>query len=114
MNYSELIQFAIKNNLGFRCDHSKQNDSIEVDFVIDHKCEAIDFNTLENPTCIEVKNYLIIDMPTIHDDSDCNQRDEDINTYNSVAQQLIGIARPNYLMDVDGRFVKHLMWCEWA
>ena len=114
MNYTELIKFALNNNLGFRCETAKENDQIEVDFVIDHKCEAIDINTLENPTCICVKKYLIIDMPTIHDDSDCVLRDQCISEYNRIAQQLFAIERPQYIMDCDGRFVRHLMWCEWA
>lgn len=88
----------------------------ELDFVTDLKTEAIDYNTLENPTCINVCSYLAVTLPKVVTDETepATEYDSRVSEYNYVANQLMTVARPQYLLGVkDGRFVEKLMWCIW-
>lgn len=117
----KLIEAATRNRLGltFIPDF---ND--ELDFIIDLDTEAMDYQTLENPTCTDIASYLIVEMPKIVRDDDELRRiaeregykpqpDVMINNYNYAATQLMSLAKPQYLLGVENGHVDKLMWCVW-
>ena len=108
-----ISNIAIDNRLSI---DFKPDFNDELDFVTDLKTEAIDYKTLENPTCINVCSYLVVTLPKVVTDETepATEYDSRVSEYNYVANQLMMAAKPQYLLGVkDGRFVEKLMWCIW-
>ena len=83
----------------------------EVSFISDFGMEAIDTETLENPTDIATECYLMVYLPPVgEDDEDRLQR----NVYQNVAWELMRIAKPDYLIGAENGIVKAVMFCVWA
>ena len=99
----QLTETAIENGLDFTYRPS-YND--EVDFPLDFDAEAIDMNTLENPLCVYVSSYLVINLP-----SDARESEEKYNRYFKVVKKLCEILRPNYIIGAENGIVRELMWC---
>lgn len=107
----ELVRIAMAYNLDIEL---KPNYNDELDFVTDLNTEAIDYKTLENPTCANICSYLVVTLPKVVTDEAEQTRLAMVSEYNFVANQLMTAAKPQYLLGVkDGRFVEKLMWCIW-
>lgn len=104
-----LVKIAMALDLGIEF---KPNFNDEVDFVINFGTEAIDYNTLENPTCTNIASYLVITMPKVDGDGEAKQ--EKISQYHYAASKLMEDVKPQYLLDVQDGHVGKLMWCVWA
>jgi len=98
----------------------KKDFNDEVDFVIGFGTEAIDYETLENPTCTNIASYLVITMPKVVRDDEAEQTgmdilqyDEMIGRYHHAASKLMEAAKPQYLLGVQDGHVDKLMWCVW-
>lgn len=118
----KLAEIAIANKLEIEY---KPNFNDEMDFVIDLKTEAIDYETFENPTCTELASYLIITMPKVIRDENELRRiaekegyvpelDEMIAKYFNITHDLLSVAKPSYMLGVENGHVDKLMWCVWA
>lgn len=108
-----LVRIAMAHNLDIEF---KPNYNDEVDFIIDFNTEAVDYETLENPTCTSIASYLVITMPKVVGDDETKQDEkiEDrINQYHHIASKLMEAAKPQYLLGVQEGHVDKLMWCVW-
>lgn len=105
-----LVKTAMALDLGIEFE---PNFNDEVDFVIDFGTEAVDYDTLENPTCTYMASYLVITMPKVVGD-DKTKQDEMVGRYHYVASKLMEAAKPQYLLGVQDGHVDKLMWCVWA
>jgi hypothetical protein len=104
----DIVDIAIKNDLEvvYRPDFHD-----ELDFVIGLRTEAVDYRTLENPTCVQLDSYLVVTLPKVQGSD--GELEASISKYNYVAQQLMGVDDPQYLLGVSNGRVEKLMWCIW-
>ena len=115
-----LVRIAMAHNLDIEF---KPNYNDEVAFVIDFNTEAVDYETLENPTCTSVASYLVITMPKVVYEDETKQGEKNkyddfivfdmINQYHHIASKLMEAAKPQYLLGVQDGHVDKLMWCVW-
>ena len=104
---NEILNYCERNNLTtLQC-----NDAHEVDFVFDFGMEAIDTETLENPTCIDVEQYIVVFLPRVIGTDKEYERTR--NEYQNIAFGLMETAKPDYLMGAENGIVKAVMYCVW-
>lgn len=108
-----LVRIAMAHDLDIEF---KPNFNDELDFIIDFNTEAVDYETLENPTCTGIASYLVITLPKVVDEDETKQDEnieERINKYRHIASKLMEAAKPQYLLGVQDGHVDKLMWCVW-
>lgn len=99
----QLVTIAIENGLDFTF-RPAFNDV--VDFIMDFGEEAIDTETLENPTRVCVESYLIVHLP-----SEANKSEENHRRYEEITRKLCKVARPQYFLGAGNGIVSALVWC---
>ena len=104
---NDIVDIAIKNDLEVEY---RPNFHDELDFVIGLHTEAVDYKTLENPTCVQLDSYIVVTLPKVQGSD--GELEDSISRYNYVAQQL-GVDDPQYLLGVNNGRVEKLMWCIW-
>lgn len=100
-----IIGFCEKNNL----NHEVQEGEHEVDFIMDFGMEAIDLDTLENPTCINAECMLVVYLPHVNDGNTYAK-----SHYEGVAYGLMETCKPDYLLDVHDGIVTAVAYCVWS
>lgn len=105
----DILDYCERNNLQFESCHIEK----EVDFVMDFGMEAIDRETLENPTCINTEQYIMVYLPMV---TDTHNRDweRSHNVYQNIVYGLMETAKPDYLLGAENGIVKAVMYCVWA
>ena len=100
-----IIGFCEKNNL----NHEVQEGEHEVDFISNFGMEAIDLDTLENPTCINAECMLVVYLPQVNDGNTYAK-----SHYEGVAYGLMEYCKPDYLLGVHDGLVTAVAYCVWS
>lgn len=106
--YKEVIEIANKNELKIQMNLT-YNDELDI---VKQFGEPIDLETLENPACVEVKNYLYVDVLGLKKVGDLRDSNEKFSRYQNIAQELMKAKKPQYLIGAKDGIVKGLLWCE--
>ena len=112
-NRNAILNYCERNNLQFEVSDSQQ----EVDFIFDLGMEAIDRETLENPTCINTECYILVYMPRVSNSETDARKDEcerSRSVYQNIAYGLMETAKPDYILGVKDGIAKGVMYCVWA
>lgn len=108
-----ILNYCERNNLQTEVSDTEH----EVDFIMDFGMEAIDRDTLENPTCINTEKYILVFLPRVSSsDADAEKHDweRSRNVYMNIASGLMETAKPDYLIGAENGIVKAVMYCVWA
>lgn len=106
-NYKEIVKFATKNGLKSQMDLT-YNDLLDIDKLFG---EPIDLETLENPSCVEVKGYLYVDVLGLKDVSDLRDNDLEFCRYQNIVASFMKINKPQYIIGAEDGIVQGLLWC---
>ncbi|MBQ3944086.1 MAG: hypothetical protein II670_00540 [Alphaproteobacteria bacterium] len=106
--YKEVIEIANKNELKIQMNFSL-NDELDI---VRQFGEPIDLETLENPTCVEVKSYLYVDVLGLKEIDDLRNSDSEFCLYQNIVANLMKAKKPQYLIGAKDGIVQGLLWCE--
>ncbi len=112
-NEKAILTYCERNNLQTEVSDTEH----EVDFIMDFGMEAIDRDTLENPTCINTEQYILVFFPRVSSsdaDAEKNDWERSRNVYMNIASGLMETAKPDYLIGAENGIVKAVMYCVWA
>lgn len=103
---NDIMAFCKTRGLQTKVSH----EFSEFSFISDFGMEAIDTESLENPSDTVTKCYIVVYLPQVgEDDEDAIQRTH----YQNMAWYLTRIAKPDYLLGVENGIVKAVMFCVW-
>jgi hypothetical protein len=106
--YKKIIALAAKYSLDVKFN-VHYNDELDI---LSNFGEAIDLETLENPACVEVVNYVYVDLLGGTEIEKLRESTDELDRYQRIVYELMETKRPQYIVNAKDGIVQGLLWCE--